>query len=301
MINFRPISMQDKALFDKALHGNKIASCDYSFATIICWQHHFQTEIAQVAGCIILHFIDNDGLPCYLSPLGDGDKVAAVKAMIDDARCRGERFSIGAVTHELYNQLELYLGHIIRAEFYRDQFEYIYSRENLATLSGSHLQSKRNHVNKFCSLYPNYEIREINSHNAFDCIKLYNQWRCQIECRKDDSSEMINEQMSVEIALNYFDELHLKGITLWVDNKMIAFAYGEMLTADTFLTHAEKALTIYEGSYAMINKLTAQFVAKDALYINREEDMGLEYLRQAKMSYKPVMLLEKGRIFLIDE
>lgn len=294
MIAFRPVSIDDKSLFDRALLNNAIASCDYSFATIICWQHHFQSEIAEAYGCLLLRFIDNDGSPSYAPPLGCGNVKLAIDALMADAVERGDVFRLGAVTRTFARQIEEMYGTQLVVEYNRDQAEYIYLRDDLVSLAGTPLKTKRNHVHKFLSLYPNYRVELLNDTNAMEALSLYKEWRHQIKQRADDSAELQDEQISVEIALSNFDLLNLKGLSLWVDNKMIAFSFGEFLTNDTFLTHVEKALTAYEGSYAMINKLMAENVALPVKYINREEDMGLEYLRKSKMSYNPIFLLEKG-------
>lgn len=301
MIDFRPIELSDKALFDKALAGNTIASCDYSFATIICWRDYFSTQVAEVEGFVVCRFTDNDGLPSYSPPFGQGNKRAVIEALVADARERGDQFRIGAATRELFAELDACMNSTLRVEFQRDQYEYIYRRESLATLSGAHLQAKRNHVNKFRRTFPDFSVRKIEESCIDDCKQLYIKWLSQISNRDADLSELHSEQISVGYALDHFAQLGLMGVTLWTDNEMIAFAYGEMLTTDTFLTHAEKALTDFDGSYAMINQLTAKMLADNVLYINREEDMGLDYLRRSKMSYHPAFLLEKGRIYLLEK
>ena len=55
----------------------------------------------------------------------------------------------------------------------------------------------------------------------------------------------------------------------------------------------EKADPEVRGAYPAINQAFVEHEWSDMTYINREEDMGIEGLRQAKESYKPVKLIEK--------
>lgn len=294
MIDFKPIALADKALFDNTLAGNTRASSEHSFATIMSWHSFFATQIAIVADCIVLAYTDIKGRQCFVQPMGNGDKIKAVRELMLYANEQKQPLILGSVSEEFYKQLQVAFDKKMQFELIRNMAEYVYLRERLTNLKGSKLQPKRNHINKFCKLYPNYHTEFITTQNASLCKELYALWLNQVSSRDEDKNELHGEQQAVNFALDNFNYLNLKGITLWVDNTMVAFAFGEMVTTDTFLTHAEKALTSYEGSYAMINKLTAQLVATEAIYINREEDLGLEHLRKAKLSYDPAFLIEKG-------
>lgn len=304
MLQFEPITLRHKPLFDKALRYNNIPSCDYSFATIYSWRQHYRSTVAAACGGLLLRFVDTDGLPCYAPPMGCTDDAAAINLLIDDARDRGDVFRIGAATRQLFAHLEEQLGHCLHLELSRDNAEYIYDRTALASLSGRHLQPKRNFVNRFVRQYPHYRTEAINNNNTDCCMQIYNTWLSRMTDRVPQTSteaELADEQTSMTVALEHFDELQLQGIVLYADEQPAAFAFGEMLTADTFLTHAEKALVEFDGAYAMINKLTATEVAVNARFINREEDMGNAGLRKSKLSYYPALLLEKGNIYLKDE
>ena len=97
----------------------------------------------------------------------------------------------------------------------------------------------------------------------------------------------------MESAIRHFNELGLSGGLIRAEGKVVAFSIGDPLNDDTFLVHFEKAFADVQGAYQMINQ---QFVQRNCMayrYINREEDAGVKGLRHAKMSYNPVMLVEK--------
>ena len=125
-------------------------------------------------------------------------------------------------------------------------------------------------------------------------------WRNENGCEEDEEK---NAEMCVTLnSLRLFEELGLTGGVLRVDGEIVAFTIGEAVNDDTFVVHIEKAYAEVEGSYTMINQ---QFVEHELLgkyrYVNREDDVGLEGLRKAKLSYKPVFLVEKGYVSLANE
>ena len=180
----------------------------------------------------------------------------------------------------------------------RDYADYVYEAEKLATLSGKKLHSKRNHINRFKILYEErWDYERLTEDNVEECFQMALEWRNLNEVDEDEEK---NAEMSVTLnSLRLFRELQLTGGILRVDGKIVAFTLGEPLNEDTFVVHIEKALADVEGAYTVINQ---QFVEHEILgkykYVNREDDVGQEGLRKAKLSYKPAFLVEKGTVTL---
>ena len=99
---------------------------------------------------------------------------------------------------------------------------------------------------------------------------------------------------AVNLMLDNFDYLGLKGGLICVNGNIAAFTIGEQLTKDTFVVHVEKARTDIHGAYTIINQQFVENEMSEFTYVNREEDLGIENLRKAKMSYHPDILLEKS-------
>ena len=115
------------------------------------------------------------------------------------------------------------------------------------------------------------------------------------ENEKEDKNRSLGyDYIATKLMLEHFDELQLRGGAIKVNGKIIAFTIGERLTNDTFVVHVEKAFADINGSYTIINREFIKHEASEFKYINREEDMGLDSLRQAKLSYQPEILLEEG-------
>ena len=104
------------------------------------------------------------------------------------------------------------------------------------------------------------------------------------------------ERLALELAFRNFDTLGLEGGLLRVNGEVVAFTIGEKQNADTYTVHFEKAFPEVQGAYPMINREFVRYITKlhpEMLYINREDDMGMENLRKAKRSYYPDLMVEK--------
>jgi hypothetical protein len=176
-------------------------------------------------------------------------------------------------------------------------WDYVYEREKLETLKGKKLHAKRNHINKFLSLYPEFEYRKLDSSMTQDCIALYDQWQ---EEKEEENAEYNEERASVLLALKHMKELELSGGAIFIDEKLVAFTLGERLQPHMQLVHIEKADALYEGIYPMINQQYVKNECMDVELINREEDMGLEGMRKAKRAYYPIKMIEKYMFSLRD-
>ncbi len=295
MIPFRPITLEDRALIHPFLHKNTYRNCDFSFANMYCWIHKYNTTYAIQDGFLLLRFHSGNEAG-YMFPLGDGNIKEAIDLIFADA-AEQEENSFLYMTKEMFEMLDGFYPRQFQFHSDRDWFEYIYTSESLISLTGKKLQSKRNHINKFKRTYPSYEYLPITREIIPGCLDLYNRW-CQENggCMEDES--LAAECEYTRKAFRHFEELELTGGALRVEGNIIAYSYGQPLTTDTFGVHAEKSLYEIEGGFAMINQQFAEHVCSGFVYINREEDMGLASLRQAKLSYQPAFLLEKGYIIL---
>ena len=174
----------------------------------------------------------------------------------------------------------------------RNQYDYIYRREDLAALSGGKLKAKRNHVNKFLSEHPAFEYRPLVPALFDQCRELENLWRKERGDNNPVYGDTISaEQQVMENVFIHWDELEMIGGSIFIDNKMAAFTYGAPVTLDTFDVCVEKADRNIDGLFSVVNQQFAAHLPQQYVYLNREEDMGLEGLRKAKLSYHPEILL----------
>ncbi|MFZ5515529.1 MAG: DUF2156 domain-containing protein [Candidatus Zhuqueibacterota bacterium] len=170
----------------------------------------------------------------------------------------------------------------------RDNFDYLYSREELANLAGRKFHKKKNLVNAFINQYT-YEGKPLLDEYIGDALNVLEQWRAQ---REDPGDYEATKE-----ALERAEELQLCGGIYYVEGEPAAFTLGEELAlGKSFVIHFEKALGQFKGIYQFVNQCFAAILPEKYNYINREQDLGNDGLRQAKLSYRPVGFVKKYRV-----
>ncbi len=182
---------------------------------------------------------------------------------------------------------------------YRD---YLYLQENLASLAGSQLQKKRNHVNKFKKNFAGrWEFKTYpepgKSAILADIFAVEEKWFAEHSADPEktfDLENLTSEKNLIKIALENAEIFGIKAGLLYIDGKPEAMTIASEISPDTIDIHFEKATSqpAELGAYAAINYFFAQTLSSYK-YINREEDLGIEGLRKAKLSYKPAIILDK--------
>lgn len=289
MITFKDIEIADKELITSYTKSSLRRNCDLSFSNLCSWRFLYNTQFAIHEGFLLLKFWAEGSL-VYMMPVGDGNLKKVIDDMIDDAKRQGSPFCMLGVCHNMRNDLEAVMPDRFHFEVDRDYADYLYLRTDLATLSGKKYQSKRNHLNKFQRTY-HYQYLPLTAHRIAECLELEAEWCKMNNCDQHEGTG--NERRSLIYALQHFDALGLTGGILHVDERIVAFTFGMPISKDTFGVHVEKADTRIEGAYAMINYEFANRIPQQYTYINREEDLGIEGLRKAKLSYHPALLLQK--------
>ena len=290
MLDFQKITPSMRAEFETYLLPLK-KSCEYSFTNLFLWGRQRATFID---GYLVL-FSHFDRRAVYPFPAGQGDVRPALAAIIQDARERGILCCITGLSQENMGLLEqLYPGKFT-FQCDRDSFDYVYNIDDLADLKGRKYQKKRNHVNKFRSLYPNWCTEEMTEAHLPRVREMTAQW-FDARQKMDPTGNYLLEQRALERAFDHFEGLGLDGMVLLDGERIVAFTMASRLSEDTFDVHFEKALEDVEGAYAAINQAFAQHLRNkypDIRYLDREDDLGLEGLRKAKLSYYPDHLKEK--------
>ena len=174
----------------------------------------------------------------------------------------------------------------------RDNFDYIYLAEKLATFAGKKLHGKRNFCNRFEKEH-SWEFRRLTRELFPVCMEMLGFWQREFDTPPDGLED---EHGAIIRALMRWDALNLEGGVLFADGQCVGFTVGEVISSDTFDVHFEKAYASIPGAYPMVcREFARQILADhpDIVYLNREDDMGHENLRSAKLEYRPEFLLRK--------
>ena len=276
MIEFKDITPQDKELITSFTRHSHRRNCDLSFSNLCSWRFLYHTQFAISDGYLLLRFWA-EGKLVYMMPIGQGDLGKVLEVLIQDAHQEKAPFCLLGICTDMCADLETLMPGRFLFTADRDYADYLYLRTDLATLAGKKFQPKRNHVNKFKRMYPDYEYTAITPDRIRECLELEAEWCKANNCDQHEGTG--NERRALVYALHHFEELGLTGGILHADGRIAAFTFGMPINQDTFGVHVEKADTRIEGAYAMINFEFANHIPEQYTYINREEDLGIEGLR----------------------
>lgn len=292
--NWKSIELSDKEIIQSYYRQEKSRNCEFTFANNYLWAPHYEIRYAIIDGMLV--FLSDEATFSVSFPLGQGNAKETIELLLSYFEEKGRPFKMHLVSPEQFARLEKWFPGKFQIAYNRDAADYVYESEKLITLSGKKLHGKRNHINKFKELYPNWTYEPITKENTAECIEMAQNWRVQNGC--DENEEKSAEFCVTLNALKMREELGLRGGLLRADGRVVAFTLGEPGGEDIFVVHIEKAYPDVQGAYPMINQQFVEHECAAYRYINREEDTGAEGLRKAKLSYYPVMMLEKGMVTL---
>ena len=299
MIEFKPIELSDKAWIDECVRAENSRSADFNFANLYMWDETYKQLVANVEGCMVAKPKYREH-PFFAFPVGGGDKLRALEQLRAYASRQGFPFRVSGITAEHRALLEQAFPGALHFEAGRNWFDYIYLAEKLATLEGKKLHAKRNHINRFLeNCGGDWHFASLTPDMLPACRAMLADWTQNYLESGGDPEGLDAERRAIERAFGHFEYLGLEGGALCVGDRLVAFTVGEKLSADTYNVHFEKAYADVQGAYPMINREFVRQVLRlhpETVYINREDDMGLEGLRKAKQSYDPAFLIEKFEV-----
>ena len=298
-VQFKRAQLEDKELITRYFTNHTSRSCERTFANVFLWSRKYPVTWAIVEQALVFKSEDEEHL-AFAFPAGEPENVKkALEVLMQYSAQRNVPFQMYNVTPEYYAHLEEWYPGRFQIEYVRDDADYVYESEKLATLSGKKLHGKRNHINKFKATYEGrWSYEKMTRDNVEDCFQMALKWREENGCEED--SEKRSEMCVTLNSLRLLEELELTGGVLRIDDEVVAFTIGEPICKDTFVVHIEKAFADVQGAYPMINQQFVEHECMNYRYINREEDTGSEGLRKAKLSYRPAFMVEKGYVTEIE-
>ena len=304
MIDWRDITLEDKARIEDKICASGCHGADYGFANLFIWRKAYRPKIA---------FCDNRllvGMPqwnVYAYPKGDGDVRNSIELLLDEAHSLGNKLRIRGLTDKTLEEFLPLYGDRFEIIEDRDNADYIYTSAKLCDLPGRHLSSKRNHIKHFerngpwefhriaagsCGVFTSCEGGACGKLSSIEEAKAF----VDEFYKEKNDPDLADEAGAIEEMFEHYETLGFLGGMLYQNGEPVAFTAGTKLDNEVFDTHFEKALPGVEGAYTMVNREFARLVRAeypDITAFNREEDMGIEGLRKAKLSYHPDILLMK--------
>ncbi|WP_206154942.1 DUF2156 domain-containing protein [Clostridium muellerianum] len=296
-MNFKKLTLEDKDLFQRYTSPYTFLSCEYSFTTLYIWKDACDVKYTIYKNALIIKKRDFEGKYHFIQPLGykKEDLKDIIEVLIKYKEENNIKYLFKDLEESFICEIKALFSNI--DDFYikedRDNFDYLYEAKRLMSLSGKKLHGKKNHYNNFVKNYE-YEVVEIKGEKVIrDVIEKAQQL---YEEREDEDCMLYYELQAIKDIVSNMNKFLLKGIAVYVNGKLEAFSIGEKLNKDLAVIHIEKANKNINGMYSFINRTFIEKCFNDVKIVNREQDLGLEGLRKAKMSYYPLKL-EKKFIF----
>jgi hypothetical protein len=281
---FNSIKIDDREIIQSYNDRFQPLSCEYSFANIYCWQEPYNNSWGIYKGRLVIY----DGVNrCSFLPLGKEMTPKELVLFSKDMEKNGMGTDIGVVSLqyiEKYPEIEQF--YTITDE--RDSAEYLYSVDSLCDLRGAKLHKKRNLIAQFHKKYPDFSVKlmsaELNKEAKILADEIFNGHERFLKGIEDEHTALMK-------AFYDFDKISLEGLCLMVGDDLAAFSIFTPLNHDTYDIHFEKACIKFKGAAQVINHETAKYLRGKCQYLNKEQDLGVQGLRQAKMSYAPENIL----------
>ena len=219
----------------------------------------------------------------------------SLSAAVEQVKIRmeehGERFTLRLVPIHMKPILEeAWPG--VRFVEDRPNYDYLYSKQDLVELKGKKLHGKKNHLNFFKNNYE-YEYVALTPDMVGTVMQFLEEFNSRKELSPHEMEWLMMETDAMRDVVLNLDKLDYIAGAIVIDGKVEAFSIGAKTGRETVTVHVEKANSQIRGLYPAINNEFCKALPDEIMFVNREEDMGIENLRKAKLSYKPIELVEK--------
>ena len=294
MLNFHAFTWQDKDKYTSYYQASPVHYAEYSFFGLWGWLHAYPLEIAYTDEKLC--WLRSSGpLPGIFGPSGNWDNITDWDKVLAD-------FAPGTVIYDVPGKVRDILANRegLRFSDDRDQHEYVYSVKDLTALKGKAYAHKRNRVRAFLDGYE-WDYEELTPKVFCEVMDFQERWRVHREgtMTPDEAASLDDEDTAIRNALDKWDVFGFIGGLLRVDGKIMAYTIAEELDSENLDVRFEKAFPEYAGSYQAINYMFLKNQGAKYKFVNREEDMGEPGLREAKLSYNPILMLEKYQMEIL--
>lgn len=274
-------------------------TCDSVFLESYVWKDYYNVRYAIWENKALLWLMENEGRCFSAMPLCREEDLPGAFAAIEEYF--NEELGYPLVINLADEYAVKYLNlpedkYLVEEQV--DSRDYLYNGDAMRSLAGKKLHKKKNRVNAFKREYEGrYEYRRLCCSDSHDVWVFLDRWRQQ-------KGEEVEEHLDYEVKgihdiLKNCSEfsIHMGGV--YIDGQMEAFTIGSYNPVEHMaVIHIEKANPEINGLYQFINQQFLIEEFSEAEWVNREDDMGLEGLRKAKMTYYPA---DYARKYLVEQ
>lgn len=296
-LEFRAIEAGDLNALSNFYGKRANKTCDSVVLDSFIWREFYEVKFAVSEGKAIQWLMLEDGEPHSAMPICAAEDLPYFFNQIVEYfnQVLKKPFEINLADEEAVMALNLDPEKFEVVEM-EDLKDYLYSGDSLRTLAGKKLHKKKNHLNQFLKNYEGrYDYRKLCCSDRHEVWKFLDRWR---ERKGEDVEAHLDyEVRGIHEILKNCGELQVRMGGVFIDGELEAFSIGSYNSFENMaIIHIEKANQEFNGLYQFINQQFLLNEFPDAELVNREDDLGIEGLRKAKMSYYPVGFARKYRI-----
>lgn len=305
MIKYKSLEISDKMWIDEIVKNAEIISSEYSFESNFLWKDYLKLDLIDNREFFSLY---SNKTKSYLFPLLKDKKnnydqrlTQIVDLLRQDAAQKGISLKFYGISIEEKSILQRVFQKQFRFLFASHSSDYIFEKNMILRMTGRSNTTKRNHVNRFQELYPNWRYEVLDSSKFQDCLQMVDQWfenkknKAQTDAlQSTEADEILMYEVNIlRKAFEYFEQLDLSGGVLIVDEKVVGLNLGVMINNQVFDHIIQKALVGYRGIYDFLSWCLAGHLPKECMYVNAEEDLGIRNLRISKLRLHPDEIIDK--------
>ena len=292
---FVDLELKDRDVFQAFFSEYKPEISELTFTNLFIWRSHYKFQWSLYKDWLLIVSLEGEYGTYAMEAVGPSPRDQVTRLVLEWLKEEKREYNprIERADERIISEIEDMKGISIVPT--RDHFDYVYLRDDLVKLAGNKYRSKRNHINQLLRTY-SYQYTELAPDHIEDCIELQEKWCILRRC--EDDLDLLGEWDAVKEILKYYTNLEVQGAVITIENKVVAFTIGQMLNDNTAVVHIEKADPEIPGLYPVINQQFCENKWHNVRYINREQDLGIPGLREAKLSYYPDHMVKKFRIIL---
>lgn len=294
LLDYTELTRKQRRLYNRYLEAYPMRNSEMSFNSIYIWKDNWPLWLSENNGSLFMQRRYTHRTPCFWPVLGPDNRLREnLCLLLEEAERDDWPFEMRGVTEEYREKMEIALPGVFDFDYDRNFSDYIYKAEDLRNLGGKKYHAKRNHVNRFVEEHPDYVFRRASVADMPRCEQILTDSLVAMEqtARLDEEIALMHRTFMIA------DEKQMDFAVLEIDGEIQGYTAGEMQFGDTALIHLEVANRDIRGTYPVINRDFLRNFYPDVTWVNREEDVGVEGLRKAKLSYNPDHLLNKYTVY----
>jgi hypothetical protein len=287
------VEMPDKADIEKYFRDNKTEAAEYTFPNLFAWRAFDKAQVTILNNNLcILSTQCEGGSFCFVQPIGDEKLPETIDACMRYLEKKRAEPKLLRVTESFVEEYKLKDKYSCQLD--RDNSDYVYQVSDLAELKGRKYDAKRNHIKKVRER-ADHQYQELKDEMIPLCHKVLDVWVKNKSVKEDVANleTLYYGEKAIREYLDNFKALALFGGVIQREGHVVAFTIASPLSKDTAVIYVEVGLPEEKQINQLLNQEFCKNGLKDFKYVNREQDLGHEGLRKAKMSYHPHHFVNK--------